>query len=347
MPWTVSWAVHVDGIDVSSRMNPYLTEIEVEDKDGTASDTASLTFSDTDGQLMLPRKGASAVIYLAGKKAFEGTIDEPRSSGGRGQGRMLHVSAKGFDSRGKVKEAQTFHKDKTTLQAFLSEAAKRAGLSGVTVDQAFASIQRDFWAAEGETILHLGRRLAEELGGTFKIRGSKAVLAKRGSGSTPGGAQMPSVTGAWGDNLISWDITPYVGRPRYTKATARWFDRKAGKWKTKKVDINAGDGAPDASDNIRYPKADEDEADGAAKGRKSESEREGGHGSAEIDFAVEAQAEGTFVLVGARPGVDGTYRIVSVKHRLTKSGGATTFLELKQPQGAAGKDSRMRDRKAG
>ncbi|WP_127076132.1 phage late control D family protein [Rhodomicrobium lacus] len=347
MAWTVAWAVHVDGIDVSSRMNAYLTEIEVHDKDGTASDTASLTFSDSDGALMLPKHGGRVVIYLSAAKAFEGTVDEVRSSGSKGGGRMLHVSAKGFDSRGKVKEPQSFHKDKATLRDFLGDAAKRAGLSGVTVDPSFASIQRDFWSADGETIIHLGRRLADELGGTFKIRGDKAVLAKRGSGTTPGGAALPTVTGTWGQNLISWDITPYQGRPRFTKAKARWFDRKSAKWKTKEVEIEAGDGAPEASNNVPYPKSDEKEAEGTAKGRKAESERESGGGSAEIDFDVMAQAEGTFVLVGARPGVDGTYRIAGVTHRLSKSGGATTSLELKQPQGDAGKDKRQRNRKAG
>jgi phage protein D len=59
-----------------------------------------------------------------------------------------------------------------------------------------------------------------------------------------------------------------------------------------------------------------------------------------MDLPVEAQAEGTLVLSGARPGIDGSYRIVSVTHKETRSGGATTSLELKQPTGGAGNDGR-------
>ena len=55
---------------------------------------------------------------------FSGTVDSVRSSGSRGGGRTLKVTAKGFDSRGKVKEAQGFHKDDATLQDFLDQAAK-------------------------------------------------------------------------------------------------------------------------------------------------------------------------------------------------------------------------------
>lgn len=66
MPWTVDWRVIVDGSDVSVNMRPYLLDIEVTDKDGTASDTCSLTFDDTDGQVMLLKNGAKVRIFLQG-----------------------------------------------------------------------------------------------------------------------------------------------------------------------------------------------------------------------------------------------------------------------------------------
>ncbi|MFN3890184.1 MAG: phage late control D family protein [Beijerinckiaceae bacterium] len=338
MAWSVSWAVTVDGANMTDRWNPYLTSIEVSDKDGTASDTANLTFNDSDGQCILPRDGGGVVIELEGVKVFEGTVDEVRSTGARGQGRLLTVSCKGFDSRGKVKEPQEFHKDDASLQEFMDDAARRAGLKSVRIDPDFAQIRRDYWSADSESFIHLGERLARELGGTFKIRGRTAVLVKRGEGASPAGSAMPIVRGVWGDNLISWDIAPFVGRPRHTKARVRWFDRKAARWKEEDVQVDGQ--TPPAATSPKFTAGDKETAQRRAKAKKSESERDGGEGSARILLNPTAQAEGTFVLVGARPGIDGAYRIAGVTHACDRSGGSQTSLDLKQPQGEAGKDGR-------
>ncbi|MDP2356223.1 MAG: hypothetical protein Q8M31_09215 [Beijerinckiaceae bacterium] len=98
----------------------------------------------------------------------------------RGQDRLLTVSCKGFDSRGKTKEPQDFHKDDATLKDFLEESAKRAGLKSVRVDADFAQIKRAYWSADAESFIHLGERIARELGGTFKIRGDTAVARRSG-----------------------------------------------------------------------------------------------------------------------------------------------------------------------
>lgn len=338
MAWSVSWSVTVDGANMTDRWNPYLTAIEVSDKDGTASDTANLTFDDSDGQCILPRDGGRVVIALEGVKVFEGTVDEVRSTGARGQGRLLTISCKGFDSRGKIKEPQDFHKDDASLQAFMNDAAKRAGLNSVRIDPDFAQITRDYWSADSESFIHLGERIARELGGTFKVRGDTAVLAKRGEGASPAGGALPIVRGVWGDNLISWDIAPFLGRPRHTKARVRWFDRKAARWKEEDVEVKGE--SPPAATSLKFTAGDKDTAQRRAKAKKSESERDGGEGSARILLDPTAQAEGTFVLVGARPGINGSYRIAGVTHACDRSGGSQTSLDLKQPQGDAGKDGR-------
>lgn len=53
-----------------------------------------------------------------------------------------------------------------------------------------------------------------------------------------------------------------------------------------------------------------------------------------------ARVEGTLVVKGTRPGVDGSYRIAGVTHRLERSSGSTTELELKQPGSGVGTDNR-------
>ena len=128
---------------------------------------------------------------------FQGTIDEINSTGGRGQGRLLSINAKGFDTRGKAKSRLDFHLDDATLQQFADEAARRAGLDRVIIDPAYAETRRDYWSADGERFVHLLERIAREYGGSFKIRNDRAVLAQRGTGLSPSGKPMPSMTATW------------------------------------------------------------------------------------------------------------------------------------------------------
>lgn len=343
MAWKVDWKVFVDGEDLTSAMRPFLISITITDKDGTASDACSLEFDDSGGQLKLPAEKASVQVFLQSVSAFTGTVDRVRSRGARGSGRTLSVNAKGFDTKGKVKQAQSHHMDDATLQDFLDKSAKNAGLKSITIDQAFAGIKRDYWSAAGESFLHIGQKIAREIGGTFKIRGDQAVLAKRGQGMSATGQALPTVVGVApppGEktgNVINWDIAPITGRAKYAKTKARYFDRPSASFKEIEIETEI---EADATGEARTTVADEDQAKGVAEGRKTESERDGGAGSVDLDLEVLAQAEGTFILTGSREGVDGTYRIAGVTHKATRSGGATTSLELKQPSGSAGKDER-------
>lgn len=344
--WAAKWEVSVDGVDMTDRMNPYLQEIEVQDKDGTATDTCSLVLDDSEAQIKMPSPGGLVRVTLNDVQVFEGTIDEIRSTGARGAGRILTISAKGFNANvdHKVKAPLDFHKDDATLQEFLDDAAKRGGLQGITIDPAFASIARDYWNCDRESFLHLGERIARDLGGTFKIRGDRAVLAQRGSGMTPSGQPLPALTAEWGKNLERWDIAPYVGRPRNKKARVKYYDKKKAKFEQKDVIIDFdGDGDIDADDKeiaistANYSANDADAATTSGTGKKTKSQRESGEGTVVVPLLPEARVEGTLTVKGARPGVDGPYRISSVTHKLDRSGGSTTTLELKQPGTGTGK----------
>ncbi len=335
MPWIVDWKITVDGQDMSAAMKPYLIDVEVTDKEGTASDTCSLTLDDTGGQIRLPKEGAAVTVALMGATVFAGIVDTVRSTGTRGGGQLLLVSAKGFDSRGKVKEGQSFHKDDATLDQFLAEAARAAGFS-IVIDEVLGRIRRDYWAAEGESFLALGQRIAREINGTFKLRGTQAVLMRRGANPL---APVTARTGA-GGNLISWDIAPFTGRRSFTRAKVQYFDRKKAEFRQEELEIETDRDLPEATNVIRSTAGDKDQAKDIAEARKREAEREGGEGTVVLDLTPSAQAEAMLTLTGTRPGVDGSYRIVTVTHRADRSGGATTSLELKQPTGDAGKDQR-------
>ncbi|BAP94484.1 late control protein [Aurantimonas phage AmM-1] len=351
MTWRVHWQVLIDGRNVSIGMRPYLISIEIVDKDGSSADTCRLVFDDSRGQLLLPRVGARVDVRLQGASAFTGVVDSTPWRLSRGGGRILEVSAKGFDTRSKVKsgKVQMWHLDDATLDDALQKASRAAGLSGMVVDPQLGALKRDYWSPDGANFLAWGERLARELGATFKIRGDQAVFAKRGAGLAATGAAMPTVQGRCGvaGNVITAQIDPSKGRARFKSKTVRYFDRPSASFKELSVEIEGAGDAVEAEALQRWTAADEGQAQDMANGQKVDAERDAGVGSVQLTLAVGAQAEGSFVLTGARPGIDGAYRITGVTHRADRNGGATTDLALAQPQGDAGKDQRGTSSRAG
>lgn len=333
-------SVLVGGVDVTANFLPVLISLTVSDKAGASSDTASLNLDDRDGHIIMPAPGASVTIKLGWEgggvgTVFKGTVDEVSASGSR-SGRTLSVSAKGMDTRDKAKQGQRRHLDDATIEAAMKEAGEFAGID-VTVDPAFASIVRPYIALDDESFVAFGERMARELGGTFKIVGDKAVLAKRNGGTNPAGAPLPTVSAAWGLNLHSYDISPILGRPVERETLSRWFDKDAAAW-LKETAETGTEGAITLKP-ARFSEPDKDRAQEQAGSDAAESDRKSGEGSVTIEGNIDAQPEGLCVVSGCRPGVDGTYRIEGVDHSYSR-GGFTTSLSLRQPKGEAGKDSR-------
>lgn len=339
MAWRHTWQVLVDGRDVSANMRPYLMSIEVTDKDGMASDSCRLTFDDTGGQCLLPKNGAGVEVRVDGTAIFEGNVDSTPWRLTRSGGRVLEIAAQGFDTRGKAKQPQRWHGDDLTLEEALTRGAEQAGFS-IVVDPDLAAIVRDYWSPAGASFLAWGEMIAREIGGTFKLRGKKAALARRGQGRNAAGAPMPVIEGVVGGNVIEVSIDPSKGRPAFARKRVRYFDRETGGYLEEFVEIEAGETPVEAEDVQRWSAADAGQARTMAESQKTDATRAAGVGRVEMDLTLGAQAEGAFMLSGARPGIDGEYRITGVVHRMDRSGGSRTGLDLAQPQGEAGTDSR-------
>ena len=329
------YVVNINGNDISSLLSPILISLSTTDKEGTSSDTCEIEIDDTDGRIVMPEKKAKITILIgwfggAVSEVFRGEVDEVRSRGDRGSGRKITISGKGMDTTGKAKQRQTRHMDNMNLQAALRKAGETAGITDIRVDPQLASIMRPYWHMDAESFLHFGQRIANEVGGTFKISDNRAIMARRGSGQSVTGQTLPSVTAKWGDNLISWDITPSMGRPRYKEVRGRYYDRAAATWRN--VQVQVPDEGAEASTTRRHTSANQDEAQRAAQNDATDANKNKGGGSVSIDGNVTARAGGTCIVEGARPGVDGSYKIESVEHSIDRSGGFVTKLTLKQPE---------------
>jgi phage protein D len=336
------YRIDIDGKDITSTVTPLLISLKIDLKDGGVSNKADLSLDDENGQIALPRDGASMKVSLRTKRrgwseVFRGKVTETRSTGSRGEPYVLKITADGVDTKGKAKEPQERHWDNATIKTILEDAGKDAGITTIKVDSELASISMPYEAMEGESFMALGQRLAEAVGGTFTISDGRAAMVKRSSGKSASGKALTPIRAAWGVNLISWDIAPYAGRARYKKTRQRYYDKKEAKWK--EVETQTEDTEASATSTHRFPASDKAEADRRTKADKTTSEREKGGGSIVIDGDEYANPEAPVAVVGVRPGIDGDFIASSVSHDVSRSG-YTTSIELKRPAGKAGKDTR-------
>jgi phage protein D len=327
--------VTVAGINITTTLMPVLISLTVSDNVGTHSDTASLEIDDTGGRIVLPQIGAPVVVALGWegegvRVVFTGTVDEVRSSGSRGSGRTLSISAKGMDTTKKPKEGQQRHFDDSTVADILKVAGRTAGVADVEIDPSLAAITRKYFEMRDESFIHMGERLAREIGGNFRIQGTRAIMSKRG------GTYTAAVVAAWGRNLHGWDISPSLGRAQFSQVRARWYDPMKAEWLETEEDTAL---TVDARHDHRYAKHDEDEATQQTASDKATSERDACEGSVTIEGDTSAIPDGLCIVTGARPGVDGPYRIESIRHNYSRGGGFVTQLSLKQPGAGASSDT--------
>lgn len=325
--------VFIDGISVMMALRSVLQSVTVSDRAGTSSDSASIVVDDRGGMITFPRHNAKAVIFMGFRGAgispvFSGTVDEVRSSGGRGGG-VIEISAKGLDTSGKVKEPQQRSFDDMTVEDILKAAGEAAGISDIRVDPDLASIVRDYEHMDDESFVAFGDRLAKEIGGTFKVRNDAAVMAKKNSGRTPSGVTLPPIIATRGENLHSWDIAPYIGRTRYKQIRVRFYDRKAAKYD--EVVVDTGVEGSTAISVGRFEAKDKKSAEEKANALKAESERGSGVGSISIEGNAGAQPEAPCIVLGARIGVDGDYITDGVDHKYSRGSGFVTKLSLAYP----------------
>lgn len=334
--------VFVEGRDISPLIFPRLQRLSVRDASGQAADTAEVELDDRGGDMALPKVGRAIEIRMGDRLgrtlSFAGVVDAVRCRGDRSGGRILAISAKGADVLGRAKQLQERHFDNLPMGEALRQAAQAAGITEVRVDPDLAQVTRPYLAMESESFLAFGQRLAREVGGTFKVVGSSALLVKRNGGTNASGSPLEPLPVTAGDNLFAWDITPVLSRPRHARATARHYDPDKARLEQSSVDLD--EDRTDAELFVRYPAADADSAHDQASASAAEIERSSGVGTVTIDGDLRATPGALCLVRGVRPGIDGDYRIDAVEHAIDRSAGMTTRIDLGHPQGAAGTDNR-------
>ena len=352
------YAISVGGTSVTSAFSPLLLSLEIDLTDGGETDRLTIGLDDTNGQIQLPSPGASISASLGWKDSgsvvsFQGFTDEPKSSGSvdqeegqieqlvsggnRSSGRTLTITAHSADLTGKIKEPMQAHADNMSFGDVAQQWGKKAGLSSIVVGSGLSSIQRNYWGIANESFMSWSARTARELGATFKIIGSTGIFVPRTGGASASGQALTGITATWGVNLLDWSIAPVLSRPNFTSFATRFYDAVAAQWSS----MGAGGGSGGVTHTERFKAPDGNQAQAKSGSNQDESKRDrGGADMVTIDGEPDAQPTAPFTVAGIRPGVDGSYTIQNVKHRLARSSGFTTACSLLQPSGDAGTDDR-------
>ena len=317
----------MDGQPVSAGFYQRLVDATVRDATGQDADSVELTFDDTGNAIEIPHEGAELSVRFG----FEGArawvvglfiVEKLSIEGGTG-GEFLKLSGRGADMRKALKEPLSEHFDDETLGGIVRTFATRHGLKA-EVSPELANIKVPYAARVDQSTLDFGTRLADRFGALFSVKGGKMLLVKRGSGSASG-QPLPALAIARSD-CASWrfDVEP---RPRFGKASAKWFDRDTGETKVERV--STGLEGPDK--HLRHALASKEEAAKAAASEGERLSRGSASGTVTLAGLPEAQAEADVTLTGFRAEANGLWRIATVEHRFSDT--FQTTIELEAPEG--------------
>lgn len=279
--------------------------------------------------MQVPSERAPIDIFLNGQWVFTGFVTEVECEIGKGSGRTIRVTGSSVDQGNKAKEPVLRHLDKSSLSSAAQKFGQKAGLQ-VQVAGSIASIERDYWIQQNESFVSWGQRIAREVGGTFKVIGSRAFMTARNEGLSISGRPLTTIDAAFGVNLLSASIRPIVTYPRFNKVKISYFD--VAKGERIEEEIDTGVAGVDTTLRHLMNAATKEQAQQRAKSHGAESEREKGQGDVTIVGDARAEPEALCNVSGVMPGADGAYRIDTVSHKLAKGSGFTTSLTLRQPQ---------------
>lgn len=203
----------------------------------------------------------------------------------------------------------------------------------IQVSPTLGLLTRSYWSMTNESPHNWGQRMAAELGGVFQVSGGNAAIIDAALGVNAVGQAVDSHIAEWGSNLISWRIKPYSARPNYAGAAVRVFDKALGQHSI--ISTALGGALSGVSAIAGLPQAATNAQVGAQlnSGTNKTTENNRGTGWCIINGEPSVIAGQYISIKGARPGVDGRYRIDEAGHLYSRGGGYTTRCNLINPLG--------------
>lgn len=315
-----------------------IKSVTVTDREGTRSDSLEIVLDDgptrrdgvdRSGFLAIPETRATLRVWGGYDEAllYFGSYSDADVSIACLPYAMT-IKATAADVKSGLKSPIDRHWDGATVSRILGDLARDHGLTpSIDPDLGAVTLGGGYFAVTGESVLGVGRRLADRVGGVFAVKDGRLLLLKRGASLSATGRPLPGLT------LTPSMIQPgsctieISGRAAAGAVEAETHDRDRAARET--VTADATDGAAGAR-RLPYPLGDRADARRAAEAEAARARSEAERLTVTIEGDPAVRAGLPLTLSGVRPGVDGRRFIIeSATHRYSAAGGYTTAISAK------------------
>jgi phage protein D len=320
------WTLTADGTDISARLGEFLVTLSVTDKAGIDSDELTLEIADPRGEIPWPRHGAKLAVALGyahtGAVAMgEYTVDEVELSNPPRRWAIRARAAELRESGLKVRRTKSW--EASTVGKIVSEIAAANGLIGKTAPT-LASKPIARLDQTNESDLALLTRLSRQFDAIATVKVGTLLFTPRGTGQTVSGQALPAVT-LRPEEVTDWRVS-LADRDSYTAVEARWYDRDAAEEVVERAGTPAESGSDSGASSeagvyrLRKTYTDAESAKTAAAAKLAALARGTAQLSLRLPGRTALAAESPLVLTGFGDGIDGTWILTSVEHRLDGNG---------------------------
>jgi phage protein D len=322
-----------EGKDITLAISPALIEISYTDNMEGESDSVEMTLEDTERRWQnqwYPSHGDVVNVQLGYLDSpllpcgdFE--VDEIELEGPPDTIRIKALAA-GIKRSVRTRNGRAF--DQTTLEAIAKQVAERNKL---TLDGTIETVNIARVTQVYETDLTFLKRVAEEYGYSFSIRGSKLTFFKRADLKKA----APTLT-IHRQSVSSFRFHDKVHGVA-AQGTASYFDPKTKEVKTATVEDPTAEGNAHSADELKLNVRAEDEQQAKLKADaaldKSNEDQTGG--SLTLPGEVRLMSGVNVTLVGFGK-MSGKYTVTQARHRISRNSGYGTEVDLKRVRDGSG-----------
>ncbi|EKN3439378.1 TPA: phage late control D family protein [Yersinia enterocolitica] len=219
------YSITVDSIDKSGGIKKRLMSLTLTDNRGFEADQLDVELDDSDGKLVLPRRGAKIAVALGwqgsaliDKGVF--TVDEIEHSGAPDK---LTIRARSADFRETLNIRRDHSYHKATIGGIIKTISERNKLTP-TLNKAMSDLTVDHIDQTNESDGNFITRLAKQYGAIAAIKNGNLLFIRQGQAKTASGKLIPVMTII--RSLGDGHQFSMADRGAYTGVVANWLNTR-------------------------------------------------------------------------------------------------------------------------